>query len=192
MPLGLENSAELENQVTPLIEPAATPGRHRVTFLWRARNEDEKAVVLINTLTDRDRHAGDISAHVMRRTPGDDVLRLTYELEADLRASYQILPCTEVPGTDRDSWLRVMTTALPDPGNPVRVPGSHGRNPPPCWSCPARPRSRTGTGGPASPRAGSARARSRGGGSGSTRRPGTTPATAPGTAPETALPGRTR
>ncbi len=118
-----------ENRITPLIEPAATPGRNRVTFLWRARSEDEKAVVLINTLTDRDRHAGDISGHVMRRTPGDDVLRLTYELDADLRASYQILPCAEIPGTDRDSWLRVMTTALPDPGNPVRVPGSHGRNP---------------------------------------------------------------
>ncbi|WP_196469731.1 enterochelin esterase domain-containing protein [Planomonospora sp. ID91781] len=118
-----------DGRTTPLVEPARTPGRYRVTFLWRARSEDERAVVLINTLTDRDRHAGDIGAHVMTREPGGDVLSLTYELEGDLRASYQILPCEQVPGTDRDSWLRVMTTALPDPGNPVLVPGSHGRNP---------------------------------------------------------------
>jgi enterochelin esterase family protein len=119
----------LDGRTTPLVEPSGTPGRYRVTFLWRARSADERAVVLINTLTDRDRHAGDIGAHVMTREPGGDVLRLTYELDGDLRASYQILPCAEVPGTDRDSWLRVMMTALPDPGNPLRVPGSHGRNP---------------------------------------------------------------
>ncbi|MEV7009495.1 enterochelin esterase [Streptosporangium sp. NPDC051022] len=120
---------EAGDPITPLIEPAPTPGRFLVTFLWRARSADERAVVLINTLTDKDRHAGDIGGHVMRRVPGSDVLRLTYELDADLRAGYQILPCAEIPGTDRDSWLRVMLTALPDPGNPVRLPGQHGRNP---------------------------------------------------------------
>lgn len=117
------------NRVTPLIEPAPTPGKYLVTFLWRARSADERAVVLINTLTDRDRHAGDIGGHVMRAEPGTDVLRLTYELDGDLRAGYQILPCAEIPGTDRDSWLRVMRTAVPDPGNPFRVPGQYGRNP---------------------------------------------------------------
>ncbi|GIH92311.1 enterochelin esterase [Planobispora siamensis] len=123
----------------PLIEPSPTPGRHRVTFRWRAGSADERAVVLINTLTDRDRHAGDIGGHVMSRVPGTDLLQLTYELDADLRASYQILPCTEIPGTDRDSWLRVMMTALPDPGNPLRVPGSHGRNPSSLLELPGAP-----------------------------------------------------
>ncbi|GAA3441689.1 enterochelin esterase [Planomonospora venezuelensis] len=138
-PDGGEPHAPGGQPVTPLVETAGTAGRHRVTFLWRARSEDEQAVVLINTLTDRDRHAGDISGHVMHRTPGDDMLRLTYELDADLRASYQILPCAEIPGTDRDSWLRVMMTALPDPGNPVRIPGSHGRNPSSLLELPGAP-----------------------------------------------------
>ncbi|MEV0390222.1 enterochelin esterase [Nonomuraea sp. NPDC050643] len=119
----------LESPATPLVEPADAPGRCRVTFLWRARDAAEQAVVLINTVTDRDRHAGDIGGHVMTRLPGSDVLRLTYELDADLRAGYQILPCTELPGTDRESWLKVLRTAVPDPGNPETVPGVHGRHP---------------------------------------------------------------
>ncbi|NUP00034.1 MAG: enterochelin esterase [Nonomuraea sp.] len=118
-----------ESLATPLVTAAGTPGRSKVTFLWRPRSAAERAVVLINTVTDRDRHAGDISRHVMTRRPGSDLLHLTYELDADLRASYQILPCAELPGTDRESWLQVMRTAVPDPGNPWTVPGSPGRRP---------------------------------------------------------------
>ncbi|GGT08268.1 enterochelin esterase [Nonomuraea spiralis] len=114
---------------TPIIEPSGTPGRCKVTFLWRPRTHGEQAVVLINTVTDRDRHAGDISGHVMTPRPGGDLLQLTYELDADLRAGYQILPCDRLPGTDRDSWLQVMRTAVPDPGNPLTVPGPPGRRP---------------------------------------------------------------
>ncbi|MFD0475763.1 enterochelin esterase domain-containing protein [Nonomuraea thailandensis] len=82
---------------TPVIEPADTPGRYRVTFLWEAASADERAVVLINTVTDRDRHAGDITGHVMTPLPGTGLLHLTYELDADLRASYQILPAPRCP-----------------------------------------------------------------------------------------------
>ncbi|MGW0807870.1 enterochelin esterase [Nonomuraea sp. NPDC002799] len=114
---------------TPLIEPAATPGTCKVTFLWRPTSPTEQALVLINTVTDRDRHAGDITGHLMTRLPGTDLLHRTYELDADLRASYQILPCAELPGTDRDSWLHVMRTALPDPRNPATVPGPPDRHP---------------------------------------------------------------
>ncbi|MEV4114799.1 enterochelin esterase [Nonomuraea sp. NPDC049695] len=119
----------MEPDATPLIEPADTPGRCRVTFLWQPTSAGERALVLINTITDRDRHAGDIGGHVMARLPGTDLLHLTYELDAGLRAGYQILPCAELPGTDRDSWLHAMRTAVPDPRNPVTVPASAGRRP---------------------------------------------------------------
>ncbi len=118
-----------DHRVTPLVEPSPIPGKRRVTFLWRAGSPGERVVVLINTLTDRDRHAGDISRHVTTEEAGGDLLTLTYELDEDLRASYQILPCTQIPATDRNSWRRVMETALPDPGNPETVPGQLGRGP---------------------------------------------------------------
>lgn len=118
-----------ENMVTPVIEPSRDPAKCRVTFLWRPRTPDERAIVLINTVTDRDRHAGDVSRHVMTEIPGTGLLGLTYELDAELRAAYQILPCTEIPGTDRESWRRVMAAALPDPGNPRLVPPQPGRGP---------------------------------------------------------------
>lgn len=118
-----------ENAVTPLVEPSPDPGRRRVTFLWRPRTPGERAIVLINTVTDRDRHAGDIGRHVMTEIPGTGLLGLTYELDADLRAAYQILPCAEIPATDRRSWLRVLEAALPDPHNPRTVPAQPGRGP---------------------------------------------------------------
>ncbi|GAA2213772.1 hypothetical protein GCM10009850_092350 [Nonomuraea monospora] len=121
--------ATLTESATPVIEPADTPGKCRVTFLWEAGPAAERAVVLINTVTDRDRHAGDITGHVMTPLPGTDLLHLTYELDADLRASYQILPCDTLPGTDRESWLKVMRAALPDPRNPRTVPNSPDRHP---------------------------------------------------------------
>ncbi|MFI6816666.1 alpha/beta hydrolase-fold protein [Nonomuraea sp. NPDC050328] len=122
-----------------LVEPASTPGRYRVTFRWRPGAAGELAVVLINTLTDRDRHAGDISGHVMRPAAGGEVLEAVYELDGDLRASYQILPCAEVPGTDRASWLRALETAGPDPDNPVLVPASPGRRPSSLLELPGAP-----------------------------------------------------
>lgn len=111
----------------PIVEETADPGTRRVTFLWRA--EKGGALVLLHTLTDRARWAGDLSGHLMERVPGTDVLYRSYELGSDLRVSYQILPCDEPPGTDRDTWRRVLDEALPDPRNPAVLPGQHGRPP---------------------------------------------------------------
>ncbi|WP_142258873.1 enterochelin esterase [Thermopolyspora flexuosa] len=111
----------------PIVEETADPGTRRVTFLWRA--EKGGALVLLHTLTDRARWEGDLSGHLMERVPGTDVLYRSYELGSDLRVSYQILPCDEPPGTDRDTWRRVLDEALPDPRNPAVLPGQHGRPP---------------------------------------------------------------
>jgi enterochelin esterase-like enzyme len=100
--------------MSPLIEPAGE-GRSRVTFQWRARTPGETALVVINTITDRDRHRGDLSPHVMT---GEGLLTRTYVFDDDLRASYQIYPCASLPGTDRASWREVLRDAVTDPLNP--------------------------------------------------------------------------
>ncbi|MFG3256024.1 enterochelin esterase [Streptomyces sp. NPDC048172] len=116
---------------TPLVapDPQGDPAHREVTFLWRG--EAAAVVTLLHTVTDKDRHAGDLTPHAMERIPGTEVWALTYRLRADHRASYQFSVCADgVPGTHREAWLRVLDEALPDPFNPhPHLPARDGRHP---------------------------------------------------------------
>ncbi|MET7554389.1 enterochelin esterase [Streptomyces albidoflavus] len=133
---------------TPLIDPDphGDPDHRLVTLLWRDDPERPATDVLalVHTVVDRDRHAGDLAPHLMRRVPGTSVWALGYRLRADHRASYQFRPFRgtrqEALRTDRASWLSVLDTALPDPLNPAPVlPARDGRHPASVLSLPAAP-----------------------------------------------------
>ncbi|MGA4843860.1 enterochelin esterase [Streptomyces sp. G45] len=122
----------------PLVEadPDGDPRHRLVTFLWR----DEPArpatgvLTLLHTVTDKDRHAGDLTGHLMRRVAGTSVWALSHRLRADHRASYQFLPGhghrEDLLRTDRASWIAVLDAAVPDPLNPAPgLPARDGRAP---------------------------------------------------------------
>ncbi|UNO39243.1 alpha/beta hydrolase-fold protein [Streptomyces sp. MST-110588] len=122
---------------TPLVEPDPTDPAYRlVTFLWR-QDPDAPAddvLALLHTVTDKDRHAHDLTPHLMSRLPGTDVWALTHRLRADHRASYQFHvargPREETLRTDREAWLRVLDAAVPDPLNRAPVLAARdGRHP---------------------------------------------------------------
>ncbi|MEU1820863.1 enterochelin esterase [Streptomyces abikoensis] len=105
---------------TPLVEPDPTgdPAWRLVTFLWR--DDSASAVLaLLHTVTDKDRHAHDLTPHLMTNVPGTDVWAISHRLRADHRASYQFSvhrgTREDALRTDRRSWLRVLDEALPDP-----------------------------------------------------------------------------
>ncbi|MEU0939231.1 enterochelin esterase [Embleya sp. NPDC005971] len=134
---GAEFWAGVEAVGAPLVEPdPADPGQRLVTFVWR---DDPTApardvLALLHTFTDRDRHAGDLTPHLMRRLPGTDVWALTHRLPADLRASYQFFVGTgaraQLLRTDRAAWLGVLDGAVPDPYNHApTLAARDGRNP---------------------------------------------------------------
>ncbi|SDJ52505.1 enterochelin esterase [Streptomyces indicus] len=114
----------LETLGTPLVEEdPADPAYRQVTFVWRDDQKEpaDDVVVLLHTVTDKDRHAGDLTPHAMRRVEGTDVWALAYRLRADHRASYQFHvargPRSETLGTHRAAWLRTLDGAVPDPLN---------------------------------------------------------------------------
>lgn len=105
---------------TPLVEPdpEGNDAWRLVTFLWR----DDSAthvLALLHTVTDKDRHAHDLTPHLMTNVPGTDVWAISHRLRADHRASYQFSvhrgTREDALRTDRRSWLRVLDEALPDP-----------------------------------------------------------------------------
>ncbi|MFG3281361.1 enterochelin esterase [Streptomyces sp. NPDC048111] len=110
---------------TPLVEadPDGDPEHRLVTFLWRDDPAAPAADVLtlVHTVTDRDRHAGRLEPHLMRRLDGTSVWFLSHRLRADHRASYQFHigrgPRADLLRTDRASWRRVLDLAVPDPLN---------------------------------------------------------------------------
>ncbi|WP_406288904.1 enterochelin esterase [Embleya sp. NBC_00896] len=134
---GAEFWALVESGGAPLVEPDPTdPARRLVTFVWRDDPAAPAADVLalLHTFTDRDRHAGDLTPHLMRRLPGADGWAITHRLPADLRASYQFFvgtgPRAETLRTDRKAWLSVLDAAVPDPFNAAPVLAARdGRNP---------------------------------------------------------------
>ncbi|ARX89140.1 esterase [Streptomyces alboflavus] len=123
---------------TPLVEPdpEGDPAYRLVTFVWR---DDPAAPVsdvlaLLHTVTDRARHAGDLTAHLMDRVEGTSVRAISHRLRADHRASYQFLPHrgarADVLRTDRASWTAALDAAVPDPLNPSpALPSRDGRSP---------------------------------------------------------------
>ncbi|GAA0496364.1 enterochelin esterase [Streptomyces sp. NPDC046215] len=122
---------------TPLVEPDGTDPAYRlVTFVLRDDPAAPAADVLalLHTVTDKDRHAGDLAPHLMAKVPGTDVWAISHRLRADHRASYQFHIARgsreENLRADRASWLRILDTAVPDPLNTAPVlPSRDGRNP---------------------------------------------------------------
>ncbi|GHF30782.1 hypothetical protein GCM10010218_10100 [Streptomyces mashuensis] len=118
---------------TPLVEPdpQGDPRYRLVTFLWRdSGGGDSHVLALLHTVTDKDRHAGDLTPHLMRRVPGTDVWALSHRLRADHRASYQFHVSRDTPDTDRAAWLHVLDTAVPDPlALGAVLPARDGRSP---------------------------------------------------------------
>ncbi|MFH9071035.1 enterochelin esterase [Streptomyces alboflavus] len=123
---------------TPLVEPDPEGDHaHRlVTFVWRDDTDApvSDVLALLHTVTDRARHAGDLTAHLMDRVEGTSVWAISHRLRADHRASYQFLPHrgarADVLRTDRASWTAVLDAAVPDPLNPAPVlPSRDGRSP---------------------------------------------------------------
>ncbi|MFI1970763.1 enterochelin esterase [Streptomyces cinnamoneus] len=123
---------------TPLVEPdpEGNDAWRLVTFVWRddPTAPADAVLALLHTVTDKDRHAHDLTPHLMAKVPGTDVWALSHRLRADHRASYQFSvhrgAREDALRTDRRSWLRVLDTALPDPlaAGPV-LPSRDGRNP---------------------------------------------------------------
>ncbi|WP_171166629.1 enterochelin esterase [Streptomyces sp. I05A-00742] len=119
---------------TPLVEPDPTDPAHRLVTFVRQDVAATDVLTLLHTVTDKDRHAGDLSPHLMEKVPGTDVWALTHRLRADHRASYQFFPApgprAETLRTDREAWLGVLDAAVPDPLNPAPVlPSRDGRHP---------------------------------------------------------------
>lgn len=123
---------------TPLVEPdpEGDPGHRLVTFVRREDPEQPATHVLalVHTVTDKDRHAGDLAPHLMERVEGTGVWAISHRLRADHRASYQFHATDgsreDALRADRAAWLQVLDRAEPDPLNTrAPLPSRDGRNP---------------------------------------------------------------
>ncbi|MER7846320.1 enterochelin esterase [Kitasatospora sp. NPDC096077] len=114
------------------------PAYRLVTFVSEEQDCDG-VLALLHTVTDKDRHAGDLTPHLMRRRNGR--WELTHRLRADHRASYQLHPFRgPTPGTSRADWLHVLDHARPDPHDTEpRLPARDGRHPSSVLSLPEAP-----------------------------------------------------
>lgn len=122
----------------PLIEPdpEGDPGHRLVTFVRREDPEHPATHVLalVHTVTDKDRHAGDLAPHLMERLEGTGVWAISHRLRADHRASYQFHATDgtreDALRADRAGWLQVLDHAGPDSLNDrAPLPSRDGRNP---------------------------------------------------------------
>ncbi|GAA1384178.1 hypothetical protein GCM10009639_05350 [Kitasatospora putterlickiae] len=140
---GDEFWARVAAEGAPLVDPDPDdPAYRRVTFVLRDEPGEppyDGVLALVHTVTDKDRHAGDLTPHLMERRPGG--WSRGYRLRADHRASYQLYPVRgAVPGTRRADWLRVLDGALPDPlGTGPRLPARDGRHPSTVLALPEAP-----------------------------------------------------
>ncbi|MFE7192370.1 enterochelin esterase [Kitasatospora sp. NPDC057541] len=127
----------------PLVDPDPDdPAYRQVTFVLRDEPDGppyDGVLALVHTVTDKDRHAGDLTPHLMERRAGG--WSRTYRLRADHRASYQLYPVRgAVPGTRRADWLRVLDGARPDPrGTGELLPARDGRRPSSVLALPEAP-----------------------------------------------------
>ncbi|MFF2349431.1 enterochelin esterase [Kitasatospora sp. NPDC058115] len=135
--------ARVAAEGAPLVDPdPADPAYRQVTFVLRDEPGEEPydgVLALVHTVTDKDRHAGDLTPHLMERRAGG--WSRTYRLRADHRASYQLYPVRgAVPGTRRADWLRVLDGARPDPhGTGDQLPARDGRRPASVLALPGAP-----------------------------------------------------
>ncbi|MFC5662240.1 enterochelin esterase [Kitasatospora misakiensis] len=135
--------ARVAAEGAPLVDPDPDdPAYRRVTFVLRDEPGEEPydgVLALVHTVTDKDRHAGDLTPHLMERRPGG--WSRTYRLRTDHRASYQLYPVRgDVPGTRRADWLKVLDDARPDAlDRGARLAGRDGRHPSSVLSLPDAP-----------------------------------------------------
>ncbi|MGA5817505.1 alpha/beta hydrolase-fold protein [Kitasatospora sp. NPDC094028] len=114
------------------------PAYRLVTLGYDGDQDCDGVLALLHTVTDKDRHAGDLTPHLMRRRP-DGSWSITYRLRADHRVSCQLHPFRgPVPGTSRADWLRVLDHAVPGPGDDL-LPARDGRHPSSVLSLPDAP-----------------------------------------------------
>jgi enterochelin esterase family protein len=83
---------EIEEQGTPIIEPAGT-GYCHVTFLWRDDGSTRHVDVI------QDWGADGIREHAMTRLPGTDLWYITRVMPSDTRTTYQLAPDPLPAGT---------------------------------------------------------------------------------------------
>ncbi|MER5819727.1 enterochelin esterase [Streptomyces californicus] len=123
---------------TPLVEPdpEGDPDHRLVTFVRREEpsRPATHVLALVHTVTDKDRHAGDLAPHLMERIEGTGIWAISHRLRADHRASYQFHATDgsreDALRADRAAWLQVLDRAEPDPLNTrVPLPSRDGRNP---------------------------------------------------------------
>lgn len=125
---------------TPLVALCPDDPAYRLVTFTHHDGDCDGVLALLHTVTDKDRHAGDLTPHLMQRQD-DGAWSITYRLRADHRASYQLYPFRgEAPGTARPDWLRVLDQARPDPyDTEPRLPARDGRHPASVLSLPAAP-----------------------------------------------------
>ncbi|WP_052707743.1 alpha/beta hydrolase-fold protein [Streptomyces rubellomurinus] len=127
---------------SPTVAPDPDDPAYRlVTFRYAGEQEYDGVLALLHTVTDKDRHSGDLTPHLMHRQI-DGSWSITYRLRADHRASYQLYPFRgAAPGTSRADWLRVLDGAVPDPhgADGLLLPARDGRHPSSVLSLPDAP-----------------------------------------------------
>ncbi len=98
-----------------------------VTFLWRAAEELQQVLLIIDTLTDQYRRS-DLTPCFMQHLEGTNLWHLSYRMRNDLRATYHFYPVTpqqtllSTGAKTREEWIEVITHTLPDPFNPKTFP----------------------------------------------------------------------
>ncbi|MFF7991439.1 enterochelin esterase [Kitasatospora xanthocidica] len=127
-------------ETPPLVAPDPDNPAYRLVTLVHPDQPCDGVLALLHTVTDKDRHAGDLTPHLMERQD-DGGWSITYRLRADHRASYQLYPFHgEAPGTTHPDWLRVLDHARPDPyDTEPRLPARDGRHPSSVLSLPDAP-----------------------------------------------------
>lgn len=125
--------AAAERDGTPLVEPAdSAPDACIVTFLWRTAAPLQQVLLIVDTLTDLYRRS-DMTPCFMQHIEGTDVWHISYQLKADLRATYHFHPVgmgrppLTAGAKSRDEWLAVLADTHHDPFNAKTFPSRRGR-----------------------------------------------------------------
>lgn len=126
---------EIEADGAPIIEDVdVESGLCIVTFLWRATDDLQQVLLLVDTLTDQYRRS-DLSSCFMKPIEGTNVWHISYRLPNNLRATYHFCPVStsQMPlstgAKSREEWLDILSRSLPDAFNPKTFPARRNREP---------------------------------------------------------------
>lgn len=122
----------LKAEGTPIIEALPNQPDHCiVTFLWRGDADTQQVLLIVDTLTDLYRRS-DLAPCFMQSIANTDIWYLSYQLQADLRATYHFHPVSKQQSDlstgpkDRDEWLAILNNTQPDPFNAETFPSRRG------------------------------------------------------------------